>query len=553
MFPSAAGAEPAGTPFRFSGDQPVEDLSLASAVDGQVLAAWSPSQAPSNSATTRLLSGSGTLDALRPLEQGSGDLAANPRLGEYLRTWEALSGVENYGTGLAAQTLAANGTARGLATTLAGSPWQGAFFDPQVTYSTRTRRYLVASNSGEEIGTYIGARLLDEQGNVIGGAGWGAQLPGAPDVAVRGGDGSYLVVYADVDESETQSSIRGQWIDSAGGLIGSSFLISAHRNLVGQVNNFAPRVAADPETGQMLVVWSDAFEVFARRIDAQGRPTGGDLWLSRMGPPSDPAWLTGSPDVAYNRQARQYLVVWRSGPGRDPYPIGEQVYGQHLDRSARQIGVNDFVISPADRSEDPRAVSVRGTNDWIVAWSDPYGVARRVAATTLGPPASLPENNPTPDAPPTTVPPVVAPRAPAPAQGTGSPPPATNPGPAGGVPASDDQRGRLTGRIVGRHPLRDLRGRGLLLRVDCAPGPCRIGATLAISRRTARRLGTGRKIARARARSAQAGAVALRMRPARSVIRRLSKVRRLKATLRLEATDAGGVVRRSTTQLQLRR
>jgi hypothetical protein len=135
-----------------------------------------------------------------------------------------------------------------------------------------------------------------------------------------------------------------------------------------------------------LVVWSDGSEVIARRIGTDGRPRGNATTLSQMGPPSDPEWQTGTPDVAYNAEAKQFLVVWASGPRREPYPIGEHVYGQHLNGSGQQIGPDDFKISQGDRAQAPRVSDIRSSRDWLVAWGDPTGVARQVTATT-GPPS----------------------------------------------------------------------------------------------------------------------------------------------------------------------
>ena len=146
--------------------------------------------------------------------------------------------------------------------------------------------------------------------------------------------------------------------------------------------NDEPSIAIDPVTGESIVVWTDQYEVFARRINASGVPFGPDLWLSRMGPPWDPAWLTRSPDIAYSPGARQYVVVWQSGPGRDPYPAGEVVYGQHLNRSGAQIGANDFVIATRDRAIEPSVTAMAGASDFLVVWSSHYnsrtGWARRI-------------------------------------------------------------------------------------------------------------------------------------------------------------------------------
>ena len=74
-----------------------------------------------------------------------------------------------------------------------------------------------------------------------------------------------------------------------------------------------------------MIVWTDRYEAFGRRISAAGTPTGGDLRFSQMGPATDPAWPTRNPDVAFGSPSSQFLVVWQSGPGREAYPAGEVV------------------------------------------------------------------------------------------------------------------------------------------------------------------------------------------------------------------------------------
>jgi hypothetical protein len=394
---ASAGAEPIGSPFRFS-STPVPDLALGSLGPSSALAAWAPT---SRFASTRRL---GLAAAAGPVQSvpggGPGSVASNPRLGQYLRVWSDLRGKDGYGSGLSATILDANGMPLADKTVLVPPFFAGGVYGPAASYNPTTRRYIVVyGTSIDGPGPGWGGCIVDEQGRLV------SALPGrnlafAPHVRIRS-DGSAIVVWQEYRFTDHGADlvIMGELVSRAG-VAGNPFEISDHRNLVGEVQNVDPRVAVDPVSNRALVVWSDQYEVFARRIGADGRPFGGDLWLSRMGPPSDPAWLTRSPDVAYNTQARQYLVTWQSGPGKATYPIGERIYGQHLDREAEQIGANDFLISPEDRAERPRVIPLRGGPDFLVAWGDPTGVARRVGATSGGRPARLPERAATPDRPP---------------------------------------------------------------------------------------------------------------------------------------------------------
>jgi len=393
LAPASASAEPVGSPYRFSEDQPIvgpDDrfgsevaLSLASAANGYVLASWRGQGAGSSS--VRVLGRAGASGSPREATTGTATVLANRRLPGYLGLWEIPDYENNRGSGLFAQPLSTDGTVAGPQITVAPQPYEEAVYDAEGVHNPRRRQYLVVARRAIfEFGPFIQSWLLDEQGRVVRGVRCCAAFgTGRPDVGVHR-DGSYIVVWPQEAESspdvDPASLIpRGVWsqrISSTGERIGDAMQVSS---TIGD-----PRIAFNSHTGEALVVWTDGSEVIARRIGANGRPRGDEMTISRMGPPSDPEWQTRTPDIAYNAEARQFLVVWQSGPRREPYPIGEHVYGQHLDGSGRQIGANDFRISEGDRAQGPRVSDVRSSRDWIVAWGDPTAVARQVTATRQG-------------------------------------------------------------------------------------------------------------------------------------------------------------------------
>jgi len=564
--PASAAAEPAGAPYPFAAGAP-SAFSLASAGQGQVLAHWVDGEG----AFARLLGTTGPLDSRLTLPRNrwgaSGALAANPRLRQHLRVWSQAPENEGYGAAIVAQVLSGGGAPVGGEITLASPLPSYGQWNPAAVYNPRARQYLVTWMHGDDgppptmAGVLLGedGQPVSEPFEVVSGR------IGTPTAAVRPLDGSYLVSWHDHGDGGEETTIRARLLDIAGRRVGEPFLVSAHRNLVGRRQNVDPQIAIDPESNAGLVVWSDLYEVFARRILPSGRPSGRDLWLSRMGPPSDPAWLTRSPDVAYNASARQYLLTWQSGPGRDEYPIGEQVYGQHLDRGANQVGANDFVISPADRSTGPVATAVLGTSDFLVTWSAPgEALARRVTPTTQGRPPTLPEEDPTPDRPPLvqpTVPPPTSPRAasgpsvvaaPAPNAPSGGPAPpagAAAPLPAQRV-AGRQRSSRL--RVLGDRRLRTFARRGLRVRVTC-PARCRATVRVTVSRRSARRLRSPRTLVRGSRRTSRAGAFTLTLRPRERTVARLLRVARLDMTVRLGLVEADGTVRRVTRRVTLLR
>lgn len=382
--PTVAQAEPSGTAFEFARES-VASPFLASAENGRALATWRNG----SGAGARVLGRTSTLTPRVSLASGTDTgppvIAANPGTGQYLRVWAEFVddpcclGLRNYK--VYSQKQDRNGAPVASRSVVIEMTVDGAMEPNTVVWNPRTRQYLLLYGIGDEGYSQLATLALNEAGAPVPAS--GTDMPtssfGSPTLALRPKDGTYLVAWAE------NGTLRGQVLSSDGRLAGAAFTVTRHANLAGQVDNDEPAIAVDPVSNESVVAWSDRYEVFARRITATGSVTGSDLWLSRMGPSSDPAWLTRSPAIAYSPGSQQYLVVWQSGPGKEPYPAGEGVYGQHLNRSGGQIGTNDFPISTLDRAVDPAVTSFTGGTDFLVAWSSrrssPSAWARRVTRT----------------------------------------------------------------------------------------------------------------------------------------------------------------------------
>ena len=98
-----------------------------------------------------------------------------------------------------------------------------------------------------------------------------------------------------------------------------------------------PGVAYNAERDEHLVVWTgdddtapfvdDEFEVWARRVGADGQPIGGKFRISDMGADGNAAIDASNATVAYNPDANQYLVVWEADDAVDGQ---NEIYGQRL-------------------------------------------------------------------------------------------------------------------------------------------------------------------------------------------------------------------------------
>jgi hypothetical protein len=90
--------------------------------------------------------------------------------------------------------------------------------------------------------------------------------------------------------------------------------------------------------------------------------------------------------------------------------------------------------------------------------------------------------------------------------------------------------------------------------VGCA-GACRVGVSLDVARRTARRLGLRgtRTIAKGSGSRTSSGTAELRLRATRKSRKRLGRVRSYRATLRVSVTPQGGAATQTSTRLRVRR
>ena len=160
---------------------------------------------------------------------------------------------------------ATNGQAQGSEIVVAsGGGYQRA---PEVAYNLVTSEYLVVWNDD------ITARRVSRSGQLV-----GDKIPISidspyqykPAVAVAP-DGSYLIVWEDLRNSQTQGAdIYGQYLSAAGEPIGRNIAFSSHTS-----NQYSPALVASQHNGQaaFLTIWEDD-RVNRARLDLRG------VWLT---------------------------------------------------------------------------------------------------------------------------------------------------------------------------------------------------------------------------------------------------------------------------------
>lgn len=195
--------------------------------------------------------------------------------------------------------------------------------------------------------------------------------------------GNFVVVWQSRDQDGDSDGIFGQRFDSSGVKQGSEFQV----NVTTASGQWTPVVATDV-AGDFVVAWNSFYpssydtDIFARRFDSSGAPSGSEFQVSENG-----YFYGGYHYASYylvqNPEARiddsgKFVVVWeREGDGYD----GRQIMGRRYDSSGTSLGgvfqVSDDSVVPYpgtyflwNRVPD---VGVDPSGGFVVVWMATHG------------------------------------------------------------------------------------------------------------------------------------------------------------------------------------
>jgi hypothetical protein len=146
-----------------------------------------------------------------------------------------------------------------------------------------------------------------------------------------------------------------------------------------------PSVAYNPSGNQYLVTWegdlgtgaSDEFEIWAQRLSGAGAGAGSDFQVSDIGPPMDGDYDANDPSVAADPATGEYLVVMSGSDNTGTF--GErEIFGQRLDSAGDPAGVDDFRISHEQGSFsafEPSVAHDPAVGEYLVAWGGHIGTS----------------------------------------------------------------------------------------------------------------------------------------------------------------------------------
>jgi hypothetical protein len=186
-----------------------------------------------------------------------------------------------------------------------------------------------------------------------------------PAVAYNSDRQEYLVVW--YNDRPGCDDLRAQRVSKKGTLVGGAFFISAGCD----DDRRFPDVAYNSQQKQYLVVWenehpSNGFSIRGKRISGTGTVLdSNDIEIRGAG---GGLYTPVSPAVAYASTADRYLIVWSEV--FHPMPITHEILAQVMTSSGTLEGSRVTVSSGTGSStrEDPDLAYNRARNEFLVVW-----------------------------------------------------------------------------------------------------------------------------------------------------------------------------------------
>jgi hypothetical protein len=290
------------------------------------------------------------------------DLVYDPIADHYLVTWENLG---DWDTNIIEGQLL---DASGGSLLPAVIPISAMGTEAKVAYNSSSESYLVVyrlETPGVDGDIY--GQVIAADGSLAGGWNVICADPAEqykPDLAYNSHDNQYLVVWEDLrHETLDARDVYGQVVNEFGNpFLGSDIPISTFPN-----PQSLPRPAYNPDLNQYLVVWSDdrddqsnGYDIWGVRVRADGTLADqGNFHLSNA--PGDQF----EPITAYSTASHQYLVAWSDRRSNEM-----DIYGLRLNGLGFPLGA-EFGISAAEEAhEEPDVAFNSDDHEYLVVWAD---------------------------------------------------------------------------------------------------------------------------------------------------------------------------------------
>ncbi len=229
--------------------------------------------------------------------------------------------------------------------------------DPALAYDTHSNQFLVAWRDYRNGATTdIYGRRVDASGSTVGSTFAVSAAPGTqvdPAVAASPASPGYLVAFTDFATVD----ISGQQISTDGALLGPRLTVSTPVD-----DQEQPAMAYNSQDTEFLVVWQDQragnWDIWGQRLDLDGTPLDGSFVIcSNAG---DQLY----PDVAYNLDTNQYLVVW------EDRRTDADIYGQRVNANGTLDGGEIIIASSGSTlRQRPRVAFNPISGEYLVVYA----------------------------------------------------------------------------------------------------------------------------------------------------------------------------------------
>jgi len=285
----------------------------------------------------------------------------NPDNGEYMVLWtETTSNNDLYG-----QRIAATGELLGARVAVAVAPNHQS--NPSIAWNTTQHEYLVVwadSRNGETADLY--GKRLKADGSLLGADFPVSQAPygqGSPDLVWNATLNEYLVVWQDLRRNPVAGvpQLIGIRLTQAGVPIGEEIIVDAHSS-----GQYDPAIAWNSSANEYLVTWtSDRYglgpdNIYARGIDSQGKVIGNTFAVTSN------SYEHSAANVAYNSLSDEYLITWSGGaesPCRD-------VYAQRVSADGLLIAAEIPIATGANEQCAPQLAWNPQVDQYLIVWTE---------------------------------------------------------------------------------------------------------------------------------------------------------------------------------------
>ncbi|MFK7936545.1 MAG: hypothetical protein AB8G22_23725, partial [Saprospiraceae bacterium] len=271
---------------------------------------------------------------------------------------------------------------------------------PAVSYNSQEDRYLVIwdgdDNSAglvggelEIFGQYInadGSTFLNRFRISFMGSDGNAQFDAEnPDVAYNPVTNQHLVVWRGDSTTNNDFQIWGQFVANNTQLIGDNFQISETATATGDNNSEntnGPAITYNTTDDEFLVVWpgdvgSGEFEIMGQILSGTGGVVMDEFQISEQGPDENATFDAFTPDVTYNDQDNQYLVVWEGDDNVDGLLNDKfEIYGQILSNAGVNVGSASRISDMGNNNNQtdfdaiqPAVAYNSVQNEYVVVWT----------------------------------------------------------------------------------------------------------------------------------------------------------------------------------------